>query len=65
MITAILGYPFGAEGMNLRDNANFLGGDNYSAFILIVLCGIILFYDVTYKKSIRFYVAKKPAKRNS
>ena len=53
MITAILGYPFGAERMNLGDNANFLGGDNYSAFILIVLCGIILFYDLTYKNSIR------------
>lgn len=53
MITAILGYPFGAEGMNLGDNANFLGGDNYSAFILIVLCGIILYYDLAYKKAIR------------
>lgn len=52
-ITAWMGRPFFAAGMNLDDNANFLGGDNYSAFILIVLCGLMFFYDVKYKKKIR------------
>ncbi|OUP22366.1 hypothetical protein B5F29_01090 [Lachnoclostridium sp. An196] len=52
-ITAIQGYPFFAEGMELDDNANFLGGDNYSAFILIVLSGLMFFYDVKYLKKIR------------
>ena len=45
-ITVILGYPFFAADMNLGDNANFLGGDNYSAFILITFAGFMFFYDV-------------------
>lgn len=45
LITVIMGYPFGAAGMKLDDNANFLGGDNYSAFILITFCGFIFFHD--------------------
>lgn|GEM_PF-3549953 len=53
LITAIQTYPFFAYGMKLDDNANFLGGDNYSAFILIVLCGCMFFYDEKYKRKIR------------
>jgi len=35
LYTVVLHHPFYAGGMKLYDNANFLGGDNYSAFILI------------------------------
>lgn len=52
-MTAWIGHPFFAAGMKLDDNANFLGGDNYSAFILIVLCGLMFFYDIKYIKKIR------------
>ena len=52
-MTAWMGHPFFAAEMNLDDNANFLGGDNYSAFILIVLSGLMFFYDVKYIKRIR------------
>ena len=52
-ITAIIGRPFFACEMKLDDNANFLGGDNYSAFILIVLCGLMFFYDIKYLSEIR------------
>lgn len=45
-ITVVQGYPFAAKNMELGDNANFLGGDNYSAFILIVYCGFLLLYDI-------------------
>lgn len=44
-ITALYRRPFFAEGMQLADNANFLGGDNYSAFILITYSGLMFFYD--------------------
>lgn len=53
LITVIQGYPFGAYGIRLNDNANFLGGDNYSAFILIALAGIMFFYDDCYVGKIR------------
>ena len=52
-VTARIGHPFFAAEMRLDDNANFLGGDNYSAFILIVLCGLMFFYDIKYIKRIR------------
>lgn len=53
LITALLGRPFFSSGMVLNDNANFLGGDNYSAFILIVYAGLMFYYDENYMKTIR------------
>lgn len=53
LVVTLLGHPFGAKDMILGDNANFLGGDNYSAFILIVFCGVMFFYDDVYVKKIR------------
>ena len=53
-VSAIIGTPFFAREMELADNANFLGGDNYSAFILIVLCGLMFFYDIHYNNRFRF-----------
>jgi O-antigen ligase len=53
LVVTILGHPFGAKDMVLGDNANFLGGDNYSAFILITLCGVMFFYDDIYVNKIR------------
>ncbi|WP_349666712.1 O-antigen ligase family protein [Lacrimispora sp.] len=46
LYTVVIHHPFFAGGMKLYDNANFLGGDNYSAFILITLCGFMYFYDI-------------------
>lgn len=53
LLTVINGHPFLAKGLKLDDNANFLGGDNYSAFILITLCGFMFFYDMQVFKKIR------------
>ena len=44
-ITVLMGKPFLSAGMELSDNANFLGGDNYSAFILIVMGGLLFLHD--------------------
>lgn len=53
LITVMMGMPFFSAGIKLDDNANFLGGDNYSAFILITLCGFMFFNDLLYYKNIR------------
>lgn len=53
LVTVVLGHPFFAGGMKLDDNANFLGGDNYGAFILITFCGFMFFHDMRIYKKIR------------
>lgn len=51
-ITVLIGHPFFAADMNLGDNANFLGGDNYSAFILITHVGFMFFENIYSKGKI-------------
>lgn len=53
LITVVIKRPFLSGGMELGDNANFLGGDNYSAFILIVMCGILFLHDIQCYETIK------------
>ncbi len=49
-LTIFMGHPIFGEAVNY--DRYFLGGDNRSAFILLILCALIYIYDVKYKKSI-------------
>ena len=53
LITVFMKRPFFSDGMVLEDNANFLGGDNYSAFIIIAMSGIVFFCDLKKDQTIR------------
>lgn len=52
-ISVLIGHPFFYQGSKLDDNANFLGGDNYSAFIIIASIGFMILYDVYLFRKVR------------
>lgn len=53
-LTILLDHPLFATPIISYDKY-FLGGDNRSAFILIVLCSILFLYDLKYKRKISLF----------